>query len=294
MTLRNFKQLANKLTNNGKNAHRAVAMIFVASIGVNTDPLAVEGWHQLFRPITVPEFAKNPDIEKITAGLPGGLILNLPKEDSREYTLEGDMYNNIALDLARVSDASVLYRYATDGQSTVATGSTPTNKTVTVETGDGAEYQKGDTILVNLKSVTYKGWDEITVITDVTGDVITFEPISFAPATGATIKKIAGKVSGTTKANTGIYLPDTLTLEFERVQLLVVQNLPNSRSLHISHVPIFEITKGTMPDFTKPLATVKIMGTPILAEEKSFTLKDGTTENLSYYVEHYIVPYEAA
>ena len=108
----------------------------------------------------------------------------------------------------------------------------------------------------------------------------------------STIKKIAGKVSGTNSTDTGIYLPDTLTLEFERVQVLVVQNLPNSRSLYISHIPIFEITGGKMPDFSKPLATVQIMGNPILANEKSFTLKDGTTEMLSYYVENYTIPFE--
>lgn len=290
MALRNFKQLANKLTDNGKNAHRAVAQCYVGSPNVVLDPLAVEGWHQLFRPITLPKFMKSTEVEKITAGLPGGLIINLPKEDTREYTFEGDMYNNIALDLARVSDAAIIPQFATNGQSTAAAGATI--RSCTVQTGDGAEYKKGDMILVGLKSNTYKGWDEVTIITEVVGDVLKFEPISFPPVATATIKKIAGKVSGTTKANTGIYLPDTLTLEFERVQMLVIQNLPNSRSLHVSHIPIFEITKGEMPDFTKPLATVSITGTPILAPEKPFLLKDGTTEDLSYYVEHYIVPYE--
>lgn len=290
MPERQFKQLANKLTDNDKNAHRAVGQIFVGSVDAVLDPLMTEGWHQLFRPTNFPDFTKKVDVEKVTAGLPGGLILNLPKEDVREYTFEGDMYNNIAVDLARVSDAALQYRYALDGQSTLVTGATI--RQATVATGAGIGYRKGDMVEIGLKSVLYKGWNEVTIIKSVTGDIIEYEPISFAPATGATIKKIAGRVSGTTKTDTGIYIADTLTLEFERIQVLVVQNLPNSKSLYISHIPIFEITGGKMPDFSKPLATVQIMGNPILANEKSFLLKDGTTEMLSYYVENYIVPYE--
>lgn len=293
MTQRDFTLLVRQ-TAKGKNAHRGVAYVYVGEVGKPYDPLHTEGWYDLGRPISIPDFVKNIDKEKISGGYPKATIMNIPKEDSRELAFTFDMYKLQTLQMATANIAAITISYATDGQTTVASGGTTTS--AVLQTGLAAEFKPGEAAIVGTKHATYGGYDEMTIITktDEDTDTVYFEPLSVAPANSATFKKIAGKVTGTTSADTGIIIPDALTLEFPRVALLVVVNVVSARSLMVVHIPEFEIFQGSMPNFTDALAKCGFTGSPIIQVEKSFTLEDGTSQDLPWYSEYFMVPYEVA
>lgn len=54
-------------------------------------------------------------------------------------------------------------------------------------------------------------------------------------------EKISGKVSGTNRTDTGIYIPNAQVLEFPRVRILIVFHLVSSKSLMFNHIPEFEV-----------------------------------------------------
>ena len=288
MTERDFTALV-RSTTKGKNANRAFGYVFAAEVGKPIDPLHVEGLFDLGRPVSIPEFIKNTDKEKIVAGLPGGLLMNLPKEDIQEMAFVFDMFRLETLQLSTANVAKIVPRYSSTGQTTISSA-TKTSGTVASATG----LHKGETVIVGTRHLTYGGFDEMTVITAIDGTSVEFEPLSVVPSNGATFKKVAGKVTGADKTDTGIYIPNALTLEYPRRQLVIVFNIVSSRSLMVIHIPEFEVTGGTKPNFADSLAKCGFSGNPIIQPEKAFLLEDGTTENLPWYDDTYLVTYEIA
>lgn len=285
----NFQQMI-KPTTAGKNAHRASYQIYVGEKGKPLDPTNLTYWHRLGRPTALPDFSKNSNPLQIKAGLPTGLILNIPTDEAPEMSFTLDIFGLQAMQMAMATDVAIIKNYATGGQTTVASGGTKTSATLTSATGIAV----GDMVIVDLSHATYGGFPEMTIITKVTGNVVEFEPLPLAPANSATFKKVAGEVTGTSSSNTGLVMPDTLTQNYPRVQLLIVANLPSSSSTVRHHIPEFEITGGNKPNFNDQLATITFSGTPILQDAQTFTLLDGTTEERSFYMKSYWIPKESA
>lgn len=290
MTLRDYTALV-KRTKRGKNANRApVGRVFAGEIGKNLDPLHVEGWGDLGRVLTMPDFITKPDKEQIKAGLPGGLLINLPKDEIRDMSFAFDMYQIQTLQMGTANTAQINVNTVT-GASTTISSATKSSGTL----ASASNFAVGDTVLVDIRHATYGGFKELTVITKINGTAVEFEPLSFAPANSSTFKKVAGKQTGTNKTDTGIYIPRPIVQEFPRVQLLVVFDVSSNNSLVVLHIPEFEIYEGYLPNFAgDTLAKVGFTGNPIIQDPKSFTMLDGTTQSLPFYDDYYIIPYESA
>lgn len=285
----NYEQLI-KPTSTGRNAHRASWQVYVGEKGKALDPTDLTRWHRLGRPTAVPDFNKASNPLQIKAGLPTGLILNIPTDEAPEMSFSFDIFGLQAMQMAMATDVAIIKNDSLTGQTTVASGGTKTSATLT----SASDFEPGDLAIVDLSHATYGGFPEMTIITKVTGNVVEFEPLPLAPANSATFKKVAGLTTGTDKDDTGLVLADTLTQNYPRYQLLVVANMPSSDGTFRHHIPEFEITGGNKPNFNDPLATLTFTGTPILQDPETFTLLDGTTSDRAYYMKSYWIPKESA
>ena len=274
-----------KPTKTGKNAHHGVTNVYVGQVGKPLDPTVLDGWFLLDNAVSIPEFNKASNPLQITAGLTKALLLNIPQDEVKEMSFSFNFWGLQALQMSLASDVAVTVNLASDGQTTVASGGSKTGATLT----SAANIAQGDMVIVNLEHATFGGFSEITTITKVTGNVVEFEPLPIAPANSATFKKIAGLGTGTDKDDTGIIIPDTVTTTYPRVQLLIVTDETNESTFH-RHIPEFEITGGMQPNYNEVLATIGFTGTPIVQEEETFTLIDGSTASRSWCMDSYLVP----
>lgn len=284
----NYQQMI-KPTSKGGNAHRGIVHVYAGEVGKPLNPTRLDHWHKLGRPTNIPEFGKSSNPLQITAGLPKGLLLSIPQEEVKELTFSFDIFTLQAMQLSLATDTKIVANYASDGQTTVASGGTKTSATLTSATG----IAKGDMVIVDLSHSTYGGFPEFTVITKVTGDVVEYEPLPIAPANSATFKKVAGTGTGTDDTDTGLYIPDTLTEVYPRVQLLVVVDMPNLKGTYHHWIKEGEVISGTQANFNDPLATVSFTVNPIIQDAETFDLVDGTTAERAWYMKSFLIPNES-
>jgi hypothetical protein len=277
--------------NTGKMAHRAEPQIYLGQAGKGIDPLFVEGLFSVGRPINMPDFTKNIDVEKIKAGYPKNYLYSIPIGEEKEIKFTVDHFKPYLAMQLLLGDVAISPNKASTGQTTVASSPTKTSATLTSATGIAVN----DWCLVDTVHATYGGFPEIAIINSVNGNAVTFEGLTSAPAVGATFEKLKGSTTGTNKANTGIYLPESLTVNFQVYHAVFVMPLVGSKSSLVISIPELEIKpEQSMPNFNENLSKLSFAGMARTQGEKSFTLTDGTTELRPWSMEAWWIPYEAA
>lgn len=293
MGLRQFNALIDNATRKGKNVYRGLTYVYFGEEGKNLDPLKDEGWFDPGKSVSFPKLEKNPEKTLIKAGYPAGSIINLPKEDVRTLSFKFMMPRLFLMELALLGGQAFKINYATTGQTAVVASPAPTKTSCAVTTGDGADFKVNDVVIIDTKHATLGGWESDTVITKVDGDILHFEPLCSVPLTGATVKKVAGRVTGTDKDTVGMKFADSLIPCFERVQVLICTHEVGANRILVNHIPSFEIVKGGFLNFSEDYADLEIEGNPILQENVTVQLRDGTTETRPAYGYYYIVPQES-
>jgi len=277
--------------NTGKQGHRAEPQIYIGQAGKNIDPLFGEGLFKVGRPINMPDFMKNLGEEKIKAGYPKSYMYSFPIEEEMEFKFTVDHYKLYLAAQLVLGDVSVKPRYASTGQTTIASSPTLTSATLTSGTGIAV----GDACLVNTVHATYGGFSEVAFINSVNGNAVTFEGLTSAPAVGATFKKLAGATSGTDKTDTGLYMPFSQTINYVAYHAVFVMPFAGSRSQLVLSVPELEIKPDqTIPDFNQNLSKISFTGRARTVGEKSFDLTDGSSELRPWSMEGWWIPYETA
>jgi hypothetical protein len=297
MTFFDFNALVNNVTRKGKNAYRGVSFLYLGQAGKNLDPFQKEGWYDPGKPVSIPNLEKSPESEDVEAGFPMGHIIGLPKSDKRTLDFKLSMPRLFAQELAMLGGVAFKINYSTTGQTTVQASPAPTKTSVTVATGDGAEFKENDLVIVDTKHSTLGGWNSDVIVTSVDGDRVSFDPpLPIIPATNANFKKVAGRVTGTDKDTAGMSIVDSLIPCFERVQLLMVTHEVGSRSIFAYHVTEAEIVKGGTLSQSESdvLKTLSLSFKPVLQESVVTRLRDGSDETRPSYGKYYILPFESA
>lgn len=292
MTMREFSYLGvgADLGNTSRQAMRGEAQIYLGDPTKGIDPLFTMGLFSLGRPKNMPDFKKVVNLEKIQAGYPKNHLYSIPVSEEMELSFVIDHPKALAFQLQR-GDVAMEYNYASTGQTTIASASTKTSATLTAGTG----ISVGDACLVATEHLTYGGFKEIAYIKSISGAAVTFEGLTQAAPVGATFKKIIGKTTGTSKADTGIRLHSSLTTKLEVFHAVFVVPLVGSKGEIVVSVPELEIKpESIIPNFSGTLAEMSFTGMPRTQAEKSFTLTDGTTEARPWCMEAWWIPYEAA
>lgn len=294
MAFRQFSYLGvgNDIGTSSRLAMRGEPQIFVGEANKGINPLDTAGLFSIGRPKNLPDFKRVVDTEKIQAGYPKSHLYSFPLKEEIDLTFSIDHPKLEAFQMQR-GDVAVVPRYATTGQTTIATGSTPTKYTATLTSTTGIAV--GDLCHVETKHPTLGGFNEVVYIKSVAGNVVTYEGLTNAPLADAWFKKIAGKVTGTGISDTGFYLPNALTTKLEVYHFVFVVPLVGSKGELVVSVPEMEIKpEGLLPNFGQALAEMSFSGMPCTQPEKSFTLIDGSTELRPWTMEAYWIPYESA
>jgi len=285
----NYSGNGKYIGNTSRQAMRGETVAFFGEANKGIDPLLTAGLFTVGRAKSIPDFKKSIDTEKIESGYPKTHLHSIPIKDTMELPFTFDHPKNYLLQMLQ-GDVALVKNYATAGQTTIASLPTVSSATLTDATGIAV----GDMCEVETIDVTFGGWNEDVYIKSVTGNAVTFEGLTSAPLTGATFKKLKGKATGTTKANTGIYLQQALTVGFVTYALVLSINIPGARSELVIHIPEFEIIpESVMPNFNGNLAEVSLKGMARQQPDKLFTLLGGSTEMRSWNMEGWLIPYES-
>lgn len=272
----------------GRNSHHGETHAYVGQFGKTLNPTDLSQWHKIGRLTSVPQFLNESNPLQITAGLTKALLLSIPQDQIKEQEYSFDFWGLQAMQMMLASDVAITVNYASDGQTTVASGGTKTSCTVTSATGLAVD----DCVEISLEHATYGGFKEITYITKITGSVVEYEPLPLAPANSATFKKVAGDGTGTDETDTGIIIPMDVAVTYPNYQLLIVTNMSNEGQFY-RWIPQFQVIGGKEPDFNEVIPTLSFKGNPIVQEPKSFDIIDGTTANRAYYGQSGIIPKES-
>lgn len=289
VTLRPYTQLANVQSTSGEVAWRGETSVWGCKAGLGTDPLGIEELVRLGRPTSIPDFSPNISTEDIKVSYPKVHVFSIPTEDKAEYTFTFDIWSLAALQMA-IGTNKLDFRYATGGQTTIATGATTKTSCILTAVTDLAV---SDWCLVSHSDTEIAPELVILKSVDTGTKKVTFEGASKAPVVGRTFKKLAGNQTGTNKDDVGIYLPMGAVTDFGSYNVVVETALTGSRGRFVVNIPELEITSVSIPKFDGVLSTLTIKGMPKVQPEKTFTKIDGSTESKGWYIEGYIVPNES-
>lgn len=285
----NYSGNGKYIGNTSRQAMRGETVVYFGEANKGIDPLLLPGLLTVGRAKSIPDFKKSIDTEKIESGYPKAHLYSIPIKDTIELPFTFDHPKNYLLQMLQ-GDVALVRNYAIAGQTTIASLPTATSAILTDSTG----IKVGDMCEVGTIDATFGGWNEDAYIKSVTGNTVTFEGLTNAPLTGATFKKLKGKATGTTKADTGIYLQKSLTVNFVTYCLVLSINIPGARSELVIHIPEFEIIpESVFPNFSGNLAEVSLKGMAREQPDKLFTLLDGSTEMRPWNMEGWLIPYES-
>jgi len=290
----NYGGNAKHIGNTGRQAMRGETVVYFAEANKGIDPLLTPGLFTWGRAKTIPDFKRAIDTEKIEAGYPKQHLYSIPIKDTMELPFTFD-HIKLALMQALSGDVALGINKTTAGQTTILTGSTPTASSAVLTDSTGIAV--GDMCLVGTKHATYGGWDETAIIKSVntSTDAVTFEGLTNAPLADAIFHKLKGKTTGTTGANTGIHLFQSLVTTFVPYHVVCSVNVPGARAELVISIPEFEIIpESVFPNFNSNLAEVSFKGMARSQPEKLFTLIDGSTEMRPWNMEGWWIPYESA
>lgn len=278
-------------TRTTKNTHRAVSRVYIGERGKPLTATDSNGWYSAGRPTSIPKLDENINKQAIMGDLPGGLLVNIPQDVIKDMTFVFDHFRLETWNLSKASDAAMQFRYAGNGQTTIA--SSPTLESAVLTSAD--DINVNDVCIVDCRHATAGGYLDMAIITSVNkvSKLVTFEPIGQVPPVGATFKKLAGKETGTGVSDTGIFIPGAIREEFPKVQLLIQYHMPSMKSIISIHIPEFEVNATGALDFSNLIGTVGFGGNPCIQDPKDYVLRNGTTEKRAWYDDTYVIPFES-
>jgi len=264
--------------------------VFLSDIDKTIEWSQAEGWFLLGRTPTDVTTAFTPTYIDVNVGLPATYKTGIVSAVEASITASFDHFTQLAQKIAFGSSFDNSVRYASDGQTTVASAPTTTSATLTSGTG----FAIGDMFEVEADA-TYAGtyFNETGYITSVSTNDVTYTALSQAPLATNDFLKVAGLDTGTGDSDMGISI-DIGILKSKRFRMLIRHDNPCNSNIHLMGFHKVEVRPSGTINFNdgQALATIELEFKPI-STKQTVIIEGVSTTNVPVFGESLWIPKES-